>query len=110
MEKLDYKYQKLIRSLGACQRAVALYANPRKDATQGELEAYTASLVKHFELCYEMFWKFLKFYVSMTYGSDAKGSKTIFRECHMHKLINDHELERLLIIVESRNTTAHIYD
>jgi nucleotidyltransferase substrate binding protein (TIGR01987 family) len=110
MEKLNYKYQKLIRSQDACQRALSLYKNPRPDATEGELEAYTASVIKHFELFYEMLWKFLKYYLAATHGSEAKGSKTVFREIHTHGLINNHELDRLLAIVENRNTTTHVYD
>jgi hypothetical protein len=49
LEKLNNKYQNLIKSLGALGRSVELYKSPHPDATLAEQEAYTASVIKHFE-------------------------------------------------------------
>lgn len=110
MEKLTYKYQALKKSQQTFERALNLYKNPPSSASQAESEAYTASVIKHFELLYEVLWKFLKFYLMEKYGTQVAGSKTIFRACESQGLINAKERDQLLEIVEIRNITAHVYD
>ena len=78
--------------------------------SQAELEAYTASVIKHFELYFEMLWKFYKAYLFDKYGSETTGSKTVFKACMNNKIINEQELEQLLEIVEIRNATTHVYN
>ena len=110
MERLAYKKDVLIKAYKACQRAINLYENPRTDVTEGELEAAVASLIKHFELLYEMMWKFFKLYLFITHGVEVTGSKTIFKACKAQDIITDDELAVLIDIVERRNTTTHLYD
>lgn len=110
MEKLGFRYTKLINAQKALDRAIVLYNKRYDTAEEAEQETYTASVIKHFELFYEMLWKFLKYYLLDQFGTDASGSKTIFRACYDQKLLSENELRQLLEVVEIRNTTAHVYD
>lgn len=85
MEKIEYKHNALLKSKNAFERALELYKNPR-GKSQAEIEAYTASVIKHFELFYEMIWKFFKFYLFKQYGTQTTGSKTVFRACYDQKI------------------------
>lgn len=110
MENLTKRLEKLVRSSQACKRSIRLYKNPREDATDDELEAFVTSVIKNYELLYEVLWKYLKYYLNEKLGKDIQGSKTIFRTCLEYKLINESELLILLELVDQRNTTAHVYD
>ncbi len=109
MGKLDYKYGTLLKSQAAFERALELYQRKASQTVQAEREAYTASVIKHFELFHETLWRFLKFYLSAQYGIDAVGSKTVFRSCYDKALITADELEQLLQTVDIRNATVHVY-
>ncbi len=109
-EKLHYKYQKLAKLCNTAERALTLYATRYNTASDIEQETYSASVIKHFELFYELLWKYLKLFLLYTYGTEATGSKIIFRSCAHHKIINQNELENLLKTVQIRNTTSHVYD
>lgn len=111
MERIESKYVALVKSQNAFERALQLYKNPPEVAENQALqEALTASVIKHFELFYETFWKHLKLYLNSKFGVDVTGSKTIFRAIHDQRLINESELKQLLEIVEIRNATTHVYD
>ena len=110
MERIESKYQALIKSQNAFERALQLYKNPPAIVDQALQEALTASVIKHFELFYETFWKYLKLYLNSKFGVDVTGSKTIFRAIHDQRLISEAELKKLLEIVEIRNATTHVYD
>lgn len=110
MERLKERYDSLILSQEAFVRAQDLYKKKFDISERAEREAYLASIIKHFELFYEMLRKFFKAYLQEKYGIQTLGSKTIFRACYEKKLIDAAVLEKLLEIVEIRNTTAHVYD
>lgn len=114
MERLVSKYQILIKSQAAFERAIDLYKNAPKmenqTLQQALQEAMTVTVIKHFELYYETFVKYLKLYLNVTYGIDVHGSKTIFRAYYDQKMLTEHELKKLFEIVEIRNVTTHVYD
>lgn len=110
MERLNERYTTLIKAQKAFKRAQNLYEKKFQDAEQAEREAYTASVIKHFELFYEMLWKFFKGYLQEKYGMITIGSKTIFRACYDQKLIDEATMQKLLEIVEIRSQTTHVYN
>jgi nucleotidyltransferase substrate binding protein (TIGR01987 family) len=109
-EQLKERYATLILSQEAFERSLNLYRTKFSQAEKAEREAYVASVIKHFELLYEMIWKFFKQFLQIKYGIQAVGSKTIFRACYEKNLIDETTLKSLLEIVEIRNTTTHVYD
>lgn len=110
MEKVEIKYDQLKKSLQAYERSYAIFEKEYPTALPDYQETYTASVIKHFELLYEMLWKYAKLYIAFKFGDDVIGSKNIFRFLESAKIISQQELNSLLEIVENRNITAHKYD
>ncbi len=73
-------------------------------------ESLVASLVKHFEMCYEASWKFLKLYLKVHYGEIANSPREVFRQCFSSGLLDEQTIKGLLKICDARNTTTHTYD
>lgn len=109
-KKLVYKYKSLCGVRDVCNEAIELYQNPREDVTPAEMRAFTASLIKYYELAFEVLWKFLKHFLLVQYGKESLGSKTIFRNCLNLQIISPEQLDVLLEAVQQRNTTVHVYD
>lgn len=110
MEKFDNKLDNLKKSLDALDRIIPKIIAPPRYADSDDIEAYMTTLVKRFELVYEMTWKFFKVYIKNQFGVDSLGSKDVFRQCFMLKIIQEDEVKILLEMVESRNMVTHEYD
>lgn len=110
MGKLEQKNEKLLMIYHTTQQMIDLYQHPKANSSDLEIAAYTASVIKHYELLFEILWKTLKVLLSDKYGTETAGSKEIFRACFSHKLITKDELDLLLALVQKRNLTAHVYD
>ncbi len=108
--KIDYKYEKFNKSLKALERSLSLFLSPTiPEDIKSEL---VASLIKHYEMCFEASCKFLQLYLKQKYSIDlsANMSKTIFKICYAQSLIDQATSQELLIIVDARNATTHDYD
>ena len=66
--------------------------------------------MKHFEICYEMCWKFLQQYIKKFHSIELSSPKAIFRECFLLGMISEEETKKLLDISEARNATTHDYN
>ena len=108
MEKLIYKYHKFIHTLNALERSIKVFL--RTDIDDEIRENLTAGIIKHFEMCYESSWKYLKHYLEINCNQIANSPKKIFRECFIFNLLDEQTTEELLNISEARNTTTHTYD
>jgi len=75
-----------------------------------ELESARASVIQHFEFCYELCWKTMKRFIEMDIGSDADilTRKDIFRISAEKRLIVD--FSRWVLFHGARNRTSHTYD
>lgn len=67
------------------------------------------SIIKRFEICYELTWKCLKDILEERHGIIAVSPKKVFHECLSAKIINEHESEVLLDTSDDRNITSHMY-
>ncbi len=108
--KIDYKYEKFTKSLKSLERSLRIFSSP---TTSEEIKSeLVASLVKHYEMCFEASCKFLQLYLKQKYSIDlsANMSKTIFKICYAQSLIDQATSQELLIIVDARNATTHDYD
>lgn len=108
MEKVKYKYEKFISSLNALQRSLKTF--DRSAVPEDIKNELIASLVKHYELCYEIVWKFLKIYLEKRFSEHIDSPKKVFRRCFEVGLIDKNTTEELLGISEARNATSHDYD
>lgn len=105
MEKLTYKYEKFVCSLNALQKVVEVLE--RKDIP---ITILLAAGVKHFEICYEVAWKYLKLYLECKHNQKVDSPKKVFRECFNQSILNQETTHELLNIAETRNATTHDYD
>ena len=74
-----------------------------------DIEMARDSVIKRFEFCYDITWKYLKQYLEDTLGVIAKSPKPVFQEAFKQTIINEQELGTLLSMVDDRNTTSHVY-
>lgn len=108
MEKLIHKHQKFILSLHALERSIKAFS--RTDLDEDIRENLVASIIKHFEMCYEATWKFLKLYLEIRFEEKLDSPKKVIRQCFILKLIDLETCEKLLDASEARNTTTHDYN
>jgi len=76
-----------------------------------EFESARASLIQHFEICYEMCWKTMLRFIKEDNISDESAiftKKDLFRISAERGLIT--EFDHWLSFHNARNTTSHIYD
>ena len=75
-----------------------------------EFEMSRASLIKHFEFCYELSWKFMKRYIEMDGGNSGEivSRKDLFRVSKELHLITD--FQAWVKYTRDRNRTSHLYD
>lgn len=110
MEKLENKYNNLIKVFKQLKIAVEKYKKPSECADQADIDLYMTALIKRFELTFELTWKFLKYYLKTVQGQDVLGSKSAIRVSEENYILTLEETKKLLDIVEVRNTLTHDYD
>ena len=73
-------------------------------------EVCRAGVIQHFEICYELSWKFMKRWLEKCNGDDVEGlsKKELFRLAQEKGLIND--FEKWSSFASARNRTSHVYD
>ena len=63
--------------------------------------------IQRFEFCFELAWKLMKEYAK-NQGVVCNSPKACIREAGSLELVDD--VEKWLVFLEARNSTAHIYD
>jgi nucleotidyltransferase substrate binding protein (TIGR01987 family) len=81
----------------------------------GEREFYSyetcrASVIQHFEICYELSWKYMQRWLDVCNGDAVEGlsKKALFRLAQEKNLIAD--FEKWSLFHSARNRTSHTYD
>ena len=105
----------------ALRRAAAAFDNalafarkaelkPSEDIEFFEIESARASVIQHFEICYELCWKMMKRFIEMDIGSEADifTRKDLFRISAEKRLIDD--FGHWVVFHWVRNMTSHVYD
>lgn len=126
-DKLISFHQEVLKAYGALDEAVEYYQffsdNPQEMFCQKNvcatsdhgqdrrclLTMHRDSMIKRFEFCYEMTWKYLKSFLRDIHGVDEKSPKSVFRACRELNLFDSKVVEQLLNIADLRNQTSHIY-
>ena len=74
-----------------------------------EFESARASLIQHFEICYELCWKMMKRFIEMDIGAQADilTRKDLFRMAAEKQLIVD--FDHWIEFHSARNITSHTY-
>jgi nucleotidyltransferase substrate binding protein (TIGR01987 family) len=113
MESLELRLQALQRAVIQLQHMLKKLQGARTPANKidkDDLLAYRDSVIKRFEICFDLLWKALKEYISKKYSIELASPKKVFQECFRQHLVNEEEARQLLAMVDDRNTTTHIYD
>jgi nucleotidyltransferase substrate binding protein (TIGR01987 family) len=112
MEKLAKKYNNLVKIHQKLAIALRMYKEALADKSNNfdMTEAIRDSVIKRFELTYELLWKYLREYMITAHGVSIDSPRKVFQECLSLSIIDESETEELIDLVEDRNLTAHVYD
>lgn len=117
MEELSIKYQQLKSGLKQLRRMLIKYQQAfravstiRTDVTEDEYMTCRDALIKRFEFCYDLTWKFLKTVLKVHYSIESNSPRKVFNDSYMQKIINEVEVRTLIDMIDARNETAHVYD
>jgi nucleotidyltransferase substrate binding protein (TIGR01987 family) len=107
LETLSLRYQDVLNSLNALNQTIQMITTKSHD--QVLYRILRDSEIKRFELCYEVFWKFLKHFIEDKHGLEGASPKLVFRQAYEVGIISLIEFETFLDMVRDRNHTSHIY-
>jgi nucleotidyltransferase substrate binding protein (TIGR01987 family) len=120
MESLKLPKERLCTALLRLEESIEDLENFKKrksahttDYTDYERQERTFrdSLIKRFEFCVDLFWKYLKKYLEIAGGNPPEiySPKPVIKAACKAKLITEQDTEVLLEMIDSRNQTSHIY-
>jgi nucleotidyltransferase substrate binding protein (TIGR01987 family) len=112
MESLNVKYEEIVRMLDAFEVAIDLYDEAKNDFNVNVVvrEAFRDSIIKRFELSYDLFWKCLREYIGISQGVYADSPRKVFDLCFQYGLSDAQETQLLFNMIKSRNLTTHTYN
>ena len=112
MEKLNERLKSLKSALKnfkkSIDRLITIRAATPIDSD--ELMAYRDSVIKRFEICYDLAWKCLKDFLEKDYGIQVASPKKVFQEFFTQQLLKEEELKEAMQMADDRNQTCHIYN
>ena len=109
MDTLIKKYEMLLKALKSLEEVIHIYNNTLPSNTEYVLRR--DALIKRFEYCSDILWKYLKNYLAERgIAPEQITPKSIYRECTGAKIITEEEGRILNSMVETRNQTVHTYD
>ena len=123
MAKLKLKYESLTSAIKTLERAIFVLEKIKnkktkslqnfidEDVTYEDMyKAARDSLAQRFEFSIELFWKYLKEYLSEKgIIANTDSPKDVIRSGCKAKLISEEDAETFFEMLKSRNLTSHIY-
>ena len=111
MERVNKKYADLLRIHKALGASIKRY----REAIDKKMDEETQderrdSLIKRFELTYDLLWKYLREYVIEYQGLTFDAPRKVFQQCLASGITNAEETDQLNDLIGSRNLTTHVYD
>ncbi len=111
MEKLGKRLQDLMKVLKQLETSInKLALAQKKQSDPSDIIIFRDSVIKRFELCYDLVWKCLKEFLEKEHGIEVASPKKVFQECFNRGLMNESELKEAFGMVDDRNQACHIYD
>jgi nucleotidyltransferase substrate binding protein (TIGR01987 family) len=112
MERLIAQQKVLAKALRMLSLMVEGYHRKKQELQQDDFDflVYQSAVVKHFEISFDLLWKYLKQYLFVHYGVDVASPKKVFKETGMQRLCTDEEVTAFLKMCDDRNMMAHTYD
>lgn len=112
MERLELYLTDLQRMLLELNQEIEMLKHVRSNPSQYAVNAikrHRNSMIKDFEISYELFWKTLKAYLFAQHGIAINSPKGIFHQCEKVEFLSDDETKFLLRMADARNATTHDY-
>jgi len=106
VERIELDHERLQKALNRLGQYIVDYHESQDEET---LLKNQTVIIKSFEYCYEMLWKYLKLYIEQEFGLIVSSPRKVFRECMIQKITNESETKQLLQMVDHRNLTTHTY-
>ncbi len=98
---LMYKYENFIKAIARLQESIEEYNNnPTTTVRDG--------VIQRFEFCAELAWKSTREYLQSEGYENINSPKSTMRTAYADGIIDDEK--GWLSLIESRNSTSHIYD
>jgi nucleotidyltransferase substrate binding protein (TIGR01987 family) len=112
MERVIERKKDLEKALKQFHNSIGLLNNVKnqKNASIEQMVAYRDSVIKRFELCYDLLWKCLKDSIERKFGILVSSPKKVFQESRVQNLIGADQLAQALAMADDRNLSAHTYD
>lgn len=108
-EKIVDRYQRAVRAGQNAERIYKKYAVINQN--DPDYDVYISGTAQSFQLAYETFWKYLKFYMEDQGIQDTPGSpRAVFSLALQNMIITDLEAKLLGESVKDRNSAIHIYE
>ena len=114
MGKLNQKITIINQAFETLRDSISLYdeVEKKRDAFgQRIVLAARDSMIQRFEYCVDLFWKVVKLYLEEVEKMDIPmaSPRGIIRQAVKSKLLSEEEGQRLIIIINQRNQTSHMY-
>ena len=112
MEKIEAKYDDLLKIHSALSISIKRYREALADPSidHETQEERRDSLIKRFELTYDLLWKYLHEYIDAIQGAAADAPRKVFQQCLSLGITDAEETQELIDMIESRNLTTHTYN
>lgn len=118
MEELTLRYEQLLKACTQLKKALQVFheaalvgeKQPLSEQEEVILFMHRDSVIKRFELCYELLWKYCKIALYHHYNLEEKSPRGVFRACEHQGIITLADMDQLLHIVNVCNGTTHVYD
>lgn len=111
METIEVRYNAVRDALQTLIESLRLLHNPVFDGLDLR-EQIRDSVIKRFEYSMDSFWKYLREYVEKEHNVIlvVVSPNSVFRSCLTINLIDQIEFDKLILMVQDRNLTAHTYN
>ena len=113
MERIDLRKETLLKAYLTLAEAISILQEAQQSGsscTKSHVLAFQDSVIKRFEFCSELTWKYLKDLLEKRHGVIASSPKKVFVACKDLGVLSDEQLLVVLSIVDARNSTAHEYN
>jgi len=111
MEYIEKKYETASKALANLHKGVERFNSVQnmREKDEDEYLERRDSLIKRFELAFDITWKYGKVYLEVKAGIIQNSPKGVFRECLRLNLISEPDALKALEMVDIRNQTTHTY-
>ena len=126
MEKIKLKRQKLLEALDRLGESLEDLEKVRQLTDQQLKELASQfdflekermyrsrrdSLIQRFEFCSDLFWKYLKIYMTdqLKRNVEVNAPESVIRDAHNAKIISEQDTRNLIEMIDDRNMSTNIY-